>query len=64
MDDREARLAWLSAEIDREANWLIQGRCGDDTECAEAKRARIRQLEAEREAWLARDAAGGRAQDG
>jgi hypothetical protein len=51
--DRERELARIAEEIDRHANWLIQGRCGDDSECADAKRALIAALQAKRERLLA-----------
>jgi hypothetical protein len=53
MDDVERELARISERIDVIANWLMQGRCGDDAECAEARRAEIRHLQAQRDRLLA-----------
>ena len=55
-DERERELRRISDRIDVVANWLIQGRCGDDDECAEAKRLEIAQLKRKREALLSGEA--------
>lgn len=45
---RRRELVRIDERIDMLANWLMQGRCGDSAECADAKRAEIRQLQERR----------------
>jgi len=54
-DPREHELRRISERIDVIANWLIQGRCGDDDECAKAKRLEIAQLRAQRDRLLGQE---------
>lgn len=52
-EQREAEDIRLTALIDRWANYLMQGRNGDDTEGEAANRLYLRQLVAQREALRA-----------
>jgi hypothetical protein len=51
---REREIARLDALIERWANWLIQGRNGDDTGGADGVRLYLSQLRRERDALRAK----------
>jgi hypothetical protein len=46
--DRDAELRRIEERITVISNWLIQGRCGDDAECIEAKSLELRTLQERR----------------
>jgi|1185.fasta_scaffold74628_3 hypothetical protein len=61
MMSRDGELRRIEERLEVVANWLIQGRCGDDAECAEARRLEIAHLQRRRAALLddsARERAG------
>jgi hypothetical protein len=45
---RDAERRRVEERITVISNWLIQGRCGDDSECIEAKTLELRALQARR----------------
>ena len=64
MNDTDRELRRIEERIDVVANWLIQGRCGDDDECAAARRLEIEQLQRRRAALRAELDAGRPAEAG
>lgn len=46
--DRARELARIEERISVLANWLVQGRCGDDAECIAAKRLELESLNRKR----------------
>jgi hypothetical protein len=57
MMTRDGELRRIEERLEVVANWLIQGRCGDDDECAEARRLEIAQLQRRRAELLEESAA-------
>jgi hypothetical protein len=52
-DQREREIRRIDDRIVVIANWLIQGRCGDDADCAAAKQLEIDHLRRRRDALVA-----------